>query len=64
MLNVKNNIYKKFTKTHKAPSFKMRLYKRKQKRTRKFNKLKCSPYQYRPRIERFYMLFKKQFTSV
>ena len=36
MLNVKNNIYKKFTKRYKAPSFKMRLYKRKQKKTRKF----------------------------
>ena len=45
MSNVKNNIYKKFTKTSKNSSYKMRLYKRKSKTSRKFNKLKCSPYQ-------------------
>ena len=52
MINVKNNIHKKFNKTKnlasktlKNSSQKMRLFKKKQKRTRKFNKLKCSPYQ-------------------
>ena len=45
MINVKNNIYKKFTKTLRNSSKKMRLYKRKPKKSRKFNKLKCSPYQ-------------------
>ena len=56
MNNVKNNIYKNFTKTKKLlPKsfkkfpFKMRLYRQKHRTTRKsnkqFNKLKCSPYQ-------------------
>jgi len=45
MINVKNNIYKNFTKTRKlSPKsfkklpFKMRLHRHKQRTTRKYNK--------------------------
>ena len=48
MINVKNNIHKKLTrtkkilpKTYKNSPIKMRLYKHKQRKSRKFNKLKC-----------------------